>query len=66
MSGGELIRSGIPPIQIQKICGWKDLETMQRYIRLAGIETEGVTEALKVMPDQAVLAQAAQTYLAAP
>ena len=47
----QLIRNGVPPIQIQKICGWKDLETMQRYVRLAGIETDGVTESLKVLPD---------------
>jgi integrase len=57
----QLIRVGIPPIQIQKICGWKDLETMQRYIRLAGIETEGVTEALKVMPSPAVMETVSQT-----
>jgi hypothetical protein len=24
-----------------KICGWKDLKTMQRYIRLAGIDEAG-------------------------
>lgn len=54
----QLIRNGIPPIQIQKICGWKDLETMQRYIRLAGIETDGVTESLRVLPDVDVLNQA--------
>jgi len=52
----QLIRNGVPPIQIQKICGWKDLETMQRYIRLAGIEIEGATESLKVLPDADVAA----------
>ncbi len=46
----QLIRAGVPPIQIQKICGWKDLKTMQRYIRLAGIEIDGATETLKVLP----------------
>ena len=51
----QLIRNGIPPIQIQKICGWKDLETMQRYIRLAGIEVEGATEGLKLLPDEMVM-----------
>ena len=44
----QLIRNGVPPIQIQKICGWNDLETMQRYIRLAGIETKGATEGLRI------------------
>lgn len=53
----QLIRNGVPPIQIQKICGWKDLETMQRYIRLSGIETKGATESLKVLSDMNVLEQ---------
>ena len=48
---------GVPPIQIQKVCGWKDLETMQRYVRLAGIETDGVTEVLKILPPAEVAAQ---------
>ncbi len=50
----QLIRAAVPPIQIQKICGWKDLKTMQRYIRLAGIEIEGATEVLKVLPTQKI------------
>lgn len=47
----QLVRNGVPTIQVQKICGWKDLKTMQRYIRLAGIEIDGATETLKVLPD---------------
>lgn len=54
----QLIRSAIAPIRIQKICGWKDLETMQRYIRLAGIEIEGATEALKVLPEAEAIERA--------
>lgn len=53
----QLIRNGVPPIQIQKVCGWKDLETMQRYVRLAGIETDGVTEVLKILPPEEVAVQ---------
>lgn len=60
----QLIRNGIPPIQIQKICGWKDLETMQRYIRLAGIEITGVTESLRVLPEMDVLNHAAGLFAA--
>ncbi|MCM0604487.1 MAG: site-specific integrase [Xanthomonadaceae bacterium] len=51
----QLIRNGVPPIQMQKICGWRDLKTMQRYIRVAGIEIDGATEALKVLSDSAVV-----------
>ena len=58
----QLIRNGVPPIQIQKICGWKDLKTMQRYIRMAGIEIDGATEGLKIVPDQEVLAKAADLF----
>jgi hypothetical protein len=35
-----------------KVCGWKDLKTMQRHIRLAGIEIEGATESLKILPSE--------------
>lgn len=58
----QLIRSGVPPIQIQKICGWRDLKTMQRYIRLAGIEIEGATEGLKVLPMADISAQVVNLF----
>ena len=58
----QLIRNGVPPIQIQKICGWKDLKTMQRYIRMAGIEIDGATEILKVLPDSVVAEKAAEFF----
>jgi integrase len=58
----QLIRNGVPPIQLQKICGWKDLETMQRYIRLAGIDTTGATESLKVLPDSVVMAKMTEVF----
>lgn len=57
----QLIRNGVPPIQIQKICGWRDLETMQRYIRLAGIEIKGATESLRVLTDMKVMEQMGET-----
>lgn len=58
----QLIRQGIPPIQIQKICGWKDLETMQIYIRLAGIDVQGVTESLRVLPEREVFAKVVNLF----
>lgn len=42
----QLISSGAEPIKVMKICGWQDLKTMTRYIRLAGIDERGVTENL--------------------
>jgi integrase len=58
----QLIHYGVPPIQIQKICGWKDLETMQRYVRIAGIETDGVTECLRVLPEHEIFKQVAAVF----
>ena len=52
----QLIASGIPATVVMKICGWKDMKTMQRYIRLAGIDESGATERLKFIPtDEAVM-----------
>lgn len=38
-----LLRDAVAPAVVMKICGWKDLKTMQHYIRLAGIEIQGAT-----------------------
>lgn len=46
-----LISTGAPPTIVMKICGWKDLKTMQRYVRLAGVDECGATELLpKLIP----------------
>ncbi len=46
----QLLRQGVEPAKVMKVAGWKDLSTMQRYIRLAGIEVSGVTEKLDLLP----------------
>lgn len=52
----QLIASGVPATVLMKICGWKDMKTMQRYIRLAGIDESGATERLSFIPtDEAVM-----------
>ena len=48
----QLISTGIPGTVVMKICGWKDLKTMQRYIRLAGIDEGGATENLQFLPTE--------------
>lgn len=45
----QLISSGAEPIKVMKICGWQDLKTMARYIRLAGVDERGVTDNLKFL-----------------
>ena len=46
----QLISSGIPSTVVMKIAGWKDLKTMQRYVRMAGIDEAGATETLRFLP----------------
>jgi integrase len=52
----QLIASGVPSTTVMKIGGWKDMKTMQIYVRLAGIDENGATETLKFIPtEQAVM-----------
>jgi integrase len=48
----QLISTGIPATVVMKICGWRDMKTMQRYIRLAGIDEAGATEVLRFIPTE--------------
>lgn len=58
----QLLRDSIAPVVVMKICGWKDLKTMQKYIRLAGIEIEGATEKLKILPPKDVMGRVVQLF----
>lgn len=58
----QLIRDGVAPAVIMKICGWKDLKTMQRYIRLAGIEVKGATQGLKLLPEVEVMGRVVELF----
>ena len=60
-----LIQSGVAPTRVMKVCGWKDLKTMQRYIRMAGIEEQGATESLKLLGDDETLPRSPVTPAAA-
>lgn len=35
-----------------KICGWKNLKTMEFYVRLAGVSEAGATEVLNILPTE--------------
>ena len=50
-----LLRDGIASAQVMKICGWKDLKTMQRYLRLAAVDIKGATNNLRLLPDKEVM-----------
>lgn len=58
----QLIRDSIAPAVVMKICGWKDLKTMQRYIRLAGIEVKGATKGLKLLPEREVMGRVVSLF----
>lgn len=47
----QLLLNKVAPITVMKIAGWKDLDTMQRYVRLSGIDEQGATDSLKFLPD---------------
>lgn len=60
--GTQLIKDGIAPAIVMKICGWKDLKTMQGYIRLAGIEVKGALDGLKLLPEDQVMGRVVNLF----
>ena len=52
----QLLGDGVEMTKVMKIGGWRDLKTMQIYMRLAGIDEKGATQGLKFLPsDEAVM-----------
>lgn len=47
-----LISKGVPSATVMKICGWRELKTAERYIRLAGVDERGATEGLGFVPNE--------------
>lgn len=43
-----LLGKGIEPAVVMKMGGWSDLKTMERYVRLSGIETDGAADDLEL------------------
>ncbi len=41
-----LLSKGVEPIRVMKAGGWRDLKTLMFYIRLAGVDIRGMTDAL--------------------
>ena len=60
--GTQLIKDGVAPAVVMKMAGWKDLKTMQRYIRLAGIEVKGATNGLKLLPEAEVMGRVVSLF----
>lgn len=45
-----LLSNGTPSTVVQKICGWENLKTMERYIRFSGVNEKGATDNLNILP----------------
>ena len=59
----QLLASGVETSKVMKIGGWKDLKTMQIYMRLAGVDERVATENLRFLPsDEAVMGKVAQLF----
>ena len=43
-----MLSKGVPPIQVMKMGGWKDIKTMMIYSRMAGIDIKGITDCLRL------------------
>jgi integrase len=51
----QLLGQGVESMKVMKICGWRDLKTMARYVRLAGIDEKGATDGLRFLPSEDAL-----------
>lgn len=43
-----MLGMGIEAAKVMKMGGWSDLKTMERYLRLSGIETQGIVDDLEL------------------
>lgn len=48
----QLLAKGTPAAIVMKICGWRDLKTMEFYVRVAGVDEKGATDCLKILPSE--------------
>lgn len=59
----QLLADGVETAKVMKIGGWKDLKTMQIYMRLAGVNEKGATEGLRFLPsDEAVMGRVVELF----
>ena len=49
-----LLSKGAEPIKVMMMGGWKDLKTMQAYVRKAGVDIKGATEDCLDLHDNSV------------
>ena len=59
----QLLTDGVDMTKVMKIGGWKDIKTMQIYVRLAGVDERGATDGLRFLPsDEAVMGHVVKLF----
>ncbi len=59
----QLLGDGVEMAKVMKIGGWRDVKTMQIYMRLAGIDEKGATDNLRFLPsDEAVMGRVVHLF----
>ncbi|MBL7672047.1 MAG: site-specific integrase [Bdellovibrionaceae bacterium] len=52
----------VAPLTVMTIGGWSELKTMQEYIRIAGVDIEGATDKLHVLPPPDAMAKVVNLF----
>lgn len=59
----QLLADGVEMSKVMKIGGWRDIKTMQIYMRLAGVDEKGATDGLRFLPsDDAVMGRVVKLF----
>ena len=59
----QLLGDGVEVSKVMKIGGWRDMKTMQIYLRLAGVDERGATDSLRFLPsDDAVMGRVVELF----
>lgn len=59
-----MLNKGLEPIKVMSMGGWKDLKTMQCYIRKAGVDTKGIMDDVDLLDRNQTGAQLVSISLA--
>lgn len=43
-----MLSNGVEAIKVMKMGGWVEMQTMERYMRVAGVDISGITDGLKI------------------
>jgi integrase len=59
----QLLADGVEMTKVMKIGGWRDIKTMQIYLRLAGVDERGATDGLRFLPsEEAVMGHVVELF----